>query len=73
MRSPAALLSGILGAFALLPSAMQAATISGTVAGPDGTAFRGAFVQARNAQTRIVVSVLSDKEGRYRIESLPAG
>jgi hypothetical protein len=32
----------------------------GTVTGPDGAAFRGAFVQARNATTKITVSVLSD-------------
>ena len=31
--------------------------------GPDGTAFRGAFVQARNAKTKITVSVLSDNAG----------
>jgi virginiamycin B lyase len=53
--------------------AAPAATISGTVTGPDSAAFRGAFVQARNAKTRITVSVLSDPQGHYRIESLAAG
>ena len=43
------------------------------MAGPDGAAFRGAFVQARNAKTKIMVSVLSDRDGKYRIENLPAG
>ena len=51
----------------------HAATITGTVAGPDGKAFRGAFVQARNLKTKITVSVLSDNAGKYRIENLPAG
>src|SRR5580704_15932359 len=51
----------------------DAATITGTVAGPDGTAFRGAFVQARNLKTKITVSVLSDNAGKFRIENLPAG
>ena len=51
----------------------DAATIAGTVAGPDGKGFRGAFVQARNLKTKITVSVLSDNAGKYRIENLPAG
>src|SRR5215813_10514606 len=54
-------------------SAADAATVTGTVTGPEGAPFRGAFVQARNAKTRIMVSVLSDNQGRYRIENLPAG
>ena len=73
MRSSARLLLGILVAFAAAPVTADAATVSGTVAGPDGAGFRGAFVQARNAKTRITVSVLSDNSGRYRIENLPAG
>src|SRR5262245_42120896 len=71
MRSTAGFVLGLLGILAI--GAAEAATISGTVAGPDGAAFRGAFVQARNAKTRIIVSVLSDTAGRYRIENLPAG
>jgi virginiamycin B lyase len=51
----------------------QAATVTGTVKGPDGTPFEGAFVQAISAKTKIMVSVLSDKQGRYRVENLPAG
>jgi len=30
-------------------------------------------VQARNAQLKMTVSVLTDKEGRYVVENLPAG
>src|SRR6476620_8916330 len=73
MRSPARLLLGILGCLALSASPANAATVSGTVAGPDAAPYRGAFVQARNAKTKITVSVLSDRDGKYRIENLPAG
>jgi virginiamycin B lyase len=51
----------------------DAATISGTVTGPDGNPFRAAFVQARNLKTKITISVLSDNAGKYRIENLAAG
>ena len=69
MRAAAQLLLGIFGIVVITPWAADAATISGTVAGPDGAAFRGAFVQARNAKSKIVVSVLSDRDA-YRY--LPA-
>jgi hypothetical protein len=49
------------------------ATITGTVKGPDDAPFRGAFVQAQNMRTRVTVDVLSDKDGRYEVENLPAG
>src|SRR5579872_4382430 len=66
-----------LAAFAsfavLFTSPAFAATVTGTVKGPDGTPFEGAFVQAINSKTHISVSVLSDKQGRYRVENLPAG
>src|SRR5258708_12050080 len=65
-----------LGAVCLLTlsvSLADAATIAGTVTGPDGAPFRGAFVQARNAATRITVSVLSDTQGHYRVPDLAAG
>jgi virginiamycin B lyase len=54
-------------------SSAEAATVAGTVTGPDGKGFRGAFVQAKNLKTKITVSVLSDNQGTYRIENLPAG
>ena len=50
-----------------------AATLAGTVTGPDGKPFRGAFVQARNLKTRITVSVLSDNAGRYHVDNLGPG
>jgi sugar lactone lactonase YvrE len=49
------------------------ATITGSVKGPDGTPFMGAFVVAENTKNRVTVSVLSGKDGRYHIDSLPAG
>jgi virginiamycin B lyase len=64
-----ALISSVI----LLASVCRSATITGTVKGTDGAPFRGAFVQAQNIKSRITVSVLSDGQGRYRIEQLPAG
>src|SRR5262249_21186984 len=64
---------GTAAAIGLVASRAEAATITGTLTGPDGAAVRGAFVQARNAKSRVVVSVLSDNAGRYRIDNLPAG
>src|SRR6202051_536045 len=58
---------------ALSASFADAATITGTVTGPDGAPFRGAFVQARNAATKITVSVLSDTQGHYQVPDLTAG
>jgi streptogramin lyase len=71
MRSLALL--GILGTLGLAASAADAATITGTVMGPDGTPFRAAFVQARNASMKMTVSVLTDNQGKYLVENLPAG
>jgi virginiamycin B lyase len=64
---------GMISLIALAVSTADAATITGTVKGPDGQPFRGAFVQARNAKTKITVNVLSDNQGRYRVENLAAG
>ena len=43
---------GMISLVALAVSTADAATITGTVKGPDGQAFRGAFVQARSAKTK---------------------
>src|SRR5712664_212808 len=64
---------GLLILVLLLAPLAYGATVTGTVKGPDGASFRGAFVQAQNSSTKILVSVLTDKEGRYRIENLPSG
>ena len=73
MRSFTWFAAGIAGTLILATHAAPAATISGTITGPDKAGFRGAFVQARNAKTHIMVSVLSDPQGHYAIENLPAG
>ena len=72
MRATTRLMLGV-GSIIAAMSGADAATISGTVTGPDGQPFRGAFVQARNLKTKITVSVLSDNNGRYRVENLLAG
>src|SRR5204863_2658492 len=71
MRSLAPI--GVIGLFVFAASVADAATITGTVTGPDGTPLRAAFVQARHAKLKMTVSVLSDNQGRYSVENLPAG
>src|SRR5712672_1601075 len=71
MRSLALL--GLLGTLSLAASPADAATITGTVKGPDGAPFRAAFVQARHAGMKMTVSVLTDNQGKYVVENLPAG
>jgi virginiamycin B lyase len=63
------LLSFVLG----VASLGYGAEVTGTVKGPDGAPFQGAFVQARNAQSKITVNVLSRRDGQYRIPNLAAG
>src|ERR1700730_15748267 len=63
----------LLGPFVMLSSLSHAATIMGTVKGPDSAPFQGAFVEAQNAKTKMTVMVLSDSQGRYRIEKLAPG
>lgn len=57
----------------LVSSITPAATISGTIKGPDGAPFEGAFVEAQNTKTRITTNVLSNHDGHYRVPDLPAG
>ena len=72
MRSAGAIVySAVL--VAVLASSTYGATITGSVRGPDGAPFEGAFVQAQNTKTKIMVSVLSREQGRFRVENLPAG
>ena len=64
----------ILAGFLLsLAPLAKTATISGTVKGPDGKPFMGAFVEAQNLDSRITVNVLSSRDGSYRVENLPEG
>jgi virginiamycin B lyase len=66
-------LFGFLGLLFLVSPLCYGATISGTVKGPDGAPYEGAFVQAQNAKTKITTIVLSDGQGHYQLEKLPAG
>ena len=71
MRSLAPL--GVLGLVVIASSGANAATITGTVTGPNGAPFRAAFVQAHQAALKMTVSVLTDNQGKYIVENLPAG
>jgi len=73
MRSFTWFAAGIAGTLVATIHVAPAATLSGTITGPDKAGFRGAFVQARNAKTHVTVSVLSDPQGHYSIENLAAG
>ena len=64
---------GCAGMFVACASLANAATVTGTVKGPDNAPFAGAFVQAQNTQTKMTVSVLSDRQGQFRVPQLPAG
>ena len=50
---------GLVILIAFFADSAAAGVISGTVKGPDGSAFMGAFVRAQSAKTRIAAS----KEG----------
>jgi virginiamycin B lyase len=63
----------LLGLILFVGSICYGATITGTVKNADGAPFQGAFVEAQNATTKITLIVLSDSQGRYRVENLPAG
>jgi streptogramin lyase/mono/diheme cytochrome c family protein len=71
MRSVTLTAVAALGIFGM--AGAHAAGITGTVTGPDGKPFRAAFVQARNGETKITVSVLSGNDGSYHIDDLSAG
>src|SRR5271169_6240976 len=63
----------LVSALGIISSIASGATITGKVTAPDGAPFRAAFVEARNAKTRVTVIVLSGNDGKYRVENLPAG
>ncbi len=62
-----------IGSIIFLCSVCSGATITGRVKSPDGGPFQGAFVEARNAKTKMTFIALSNSQGGYRIEKLPAG
>ena len=63
----------LAASFAFIAPLAYGAAVTGTVKGPDGTPFKGAFVEAQNKKTRITVNVLSDKDGHYHVDDLAAG
>ena len=73
MRSRLLLSTAFVASLMFCAAAPEAATLTGTVTGPDGQPFRGAFVQARNAKTKITVSVLTGRDGKYKAPELGAG
>ena len=58
---------------AWMAPAAWAATIVGTVVGPDGAPLRAAFVRVQNTNTKITMMVLSDREGKYWTDWLDPG
>jgi Carboxypeptidase regulatory-like domain len=72
MHQVAKILLALTASLPLAVSAASAATVTGSVQGPDGKPFMGAFVVAENTQNKMTVSVLSNAQGRYHIGNLPA-
>jgi virginiamycin B lyase len=72
MRSQLRLVA-LISASVFLGSVCQSATITGIVRGVDGAPVQGVFVEAQNTKTKITVIVLSNSQGRYRIDNLPKG
>ena len=67
----------LVGALTLFGYAAWGATVSGVVQDSEGAPLKGAFVEARRTEgvqiRNFAVVVLSDKQGRYRIENLSRG
>jgi hypothetical protein len=63
----------LAGLFAILSSSAFGGSLTGTVKDPGGAPFKGAFIQAKNLATKMTHSVLSDRQGRYRIPDLAPG
>lgn len=65
----------LIGTLVLAPLSFAApgGTIAGSIKGADGTPFRAAFVRAQNVKTRMTMMVLSDSQGKYATDTLPAG
>ena len=59
--------------FITLPPLSWAASVTGVVKGPSGGPYMGAFILAKNQQNNMLFSVLSNIQGRYRIDNLPSG
>src|SRR5579872_2486602 len=67
-----------LGILALLvasvaSTAAAAGSLSGVLKSSDGAPFRAGFVRAQNTKSKVTFMVLSDKQGHYFVDKLPAG
>lgn len=65
--------SFLMTLFTLLVSGANGATITGTVKSTDGAPFRAAFVRVQNTKTKVTTMVLSNNQGKYVADGLPAG
>src|SRR5260370_34244280 len=59
--------------FASLGYAAPGGNIAGAITGREGAPFRAAFVRAQNVKTKMTMIVLSDNQGKYSTDKLPAG
>ena len=73
MRNLCTVCLGLALCFVSLAYAAFGGTVAGTVKDSTGASVKGAFVQARNPQSNITVSVLSNRQGSYRIDDLAPG
>jgi len=67
------ILTLVAWSIALSAYGLDGTTISGTVKNSTGVPYRGAFVRVRNVKTTMTFNVLSDSEGRYRVQNVPPG
>ena len=64
---------GLLFTLSICGYAAPGGDISGTVKAEDGSPFRAAFVRAQNAKTKMIMMVLTNDQGQFRTDNLPAG
>ena len=71
-RALLALLSGVF-AFGDLQAQVEKATLSGTALDSSGAVVGGAAIQAKNINTGMVYSAVTDGQGRYILPGMPVG
>ena len=73
VKSALAIFLVVASAATLRGQAVANAQIAGGVADASGAAVAGAFVQMKNAERRLNFMVISQEQGKYSIDRLPAG
>jgi hypothetical protein len=58
---------------AISAAAHNASVIEGVVKNSSGQPVTGAFVKVKNAEKRLTFMVVSQAQGRYKVDRLPAG